>query len=137
MSNDNLDLKVIHSFSKEDRECLTKLDLKRVVFNRREDVEDNINNKPLSEVVEFLSKKADEINNKNAKFYAEYDYDGCIEVEIRYLHTETDEEYARRLKYKIDWHKQQQKSAANNKKSAEKREKAQLKKLIKKYGAPK
>ena len=137
MNNDNLNTKVLNSFTEKDRKCLTKADLNRLTYNRRDDVEYSINDKPLSEVVEFLSKKADEISNKNAKFYAEYDYDGCIEVEIRYAHTETDEEYAKRLQCKIDWCKQQKKRVADTNKNKAKNEKAQLKKLIKKYGVPK
>ena len=137
MNNDNLNAKVLNSFTEKERKCLTKADLDRLTYNKREDVEYNISGKPLSEVVKFLSQKADEISNKDAKFFAEYDYDGCIEVEIRYRHTETDEEYTKRLKYRIDWHQHQEKLATSNKKDAEKKEKALLKKLIKKHGVPK
>lgn len=137
MSDDNLNVKVLNSFTEKERKCLTKADLDRLKYNRRDDVQYDINDKPLSEVIAFLSRRADEITNKDARFYAEYDYDGCVEVEIRYPHTETDEEYTKRLRCKIDWHQQQERFAASNKRSSEKKEKALLKKLIKKHGVPK
>ena len=121
MIDDNLDAKVINSFTEKERECLTKADLNRLKYDREDDVEYNINNKLLSEVIGFLSRKADEISNKDAKFYAEYDYDGCIEMEIRYLHTETDEEYKRRLMSKIAWVKDMKSRASKSKKDTEKK----------------
>lgn len=136
MTNDNLNAKVLNTFSEEDLKILTKLDRKRIIYNIRDDVRHEIDGEPLSEVVKYLTEKMDDINNNDATFHCEYDYDGCIDVEIRYMRTETDEEYAARLRNKIYWYKEEKKRQAKKKENVKEKEKAQLKKLIKKYGVP-
>lgn len=137
MSNSQEDNQVLSAFTPKDLKLLGKTKLKRVTYSRSPDIKYELDGKTLPEAIEFLKNKADEIEDKTATIEVTYGYDDCTDVELKYTHTETDDEYIRRLRGVIDWVKAQKTRVEDVKKNKTKSEKAQLKRLMKKYGVEK
>lgn len=119
--------------SEEDLKHIGKSELKRLVYPRREDIRYRLNDKTLQEAVDFLNSKIVELKDEAPKLHIEYDYDDCIEVEIRYTHTETDKEYTNRLRMRIEQNRAALERTEKMKDTNKKKEKAVMRRLMKKY----